>query len=317
MTRPWRIQFPGAVYHVTSRGNNRQSIFKDDSDRKKFLNLLERASLRFRLHIFAFCLMSNHYHLFLRTPDGNLASAMHWLNTTYTSYFHHRNGYCGHLLQRRYKAVLVTEEPHWLHLSMYIHLNPVRAGIVDDPASYEWSSFRDYTRARERFKWLMPDEILLQYGRNLTRGRRAYRMSCLELSKKPASFFENIRAGVVLGSREAIEDTFNKYSPKGKQEDVRDFTKTKREAIDIDKELSRVAGIFKVKPEMLKYRRRNFPPKQAAYYHLVENCSIPVTRVAQILGVKQTALSNGISRFRKNLDKDKNMKKKMNALSVK
>ena len=164
MARPWRIQYEGAVYHVAARGNNRHEIFLDDSDKEYFLNLLARAAARFELRIFAFCLMTNHYHLFLQTETANLSAAMHWLNCAYTVYFNRRHKRIGHLLQGRFKSVLVIDEIHWLHLSMYIHLNPVRAKIVEDPAEYPWSSFRDYTSAKSRFDWLDRDLILENYG---------------------------------------------------------------------------------------------------------------------------------------------------------
>ena len=143
MARPWRIQYPDAIYHVTSRGNNRQEIFLEDEDRRLFLDTLAAVISRFNLHLFAFCLMSNHFHLFLRTPQANLSRAMQWLIGTYTRRFlgRHRRG--GHLFQGRFKAALVADEGHWLNLSLYLHLNPVRAGLVEDPAGYEWARFRD------------------------------------------------------------------------------------------------------------------------------------------------------------------------------
>ena len=172
MSRPWRIQYEDAVYHISVRGNNRQAIFLDDEDRSHFLGLLPRAIERFRLQIFAFCLMDNHYHLFLRTPKANLSQAMHWVNGTYTGYFNWRHQRDGHLLKGRYKSVLVTDETHYLHLSMYVHLNPVRAGMVEDPAQYQWSSFTDYIAIKPRFNWISRDEILDNYGGRLTRHRR-------------------------------------------------------------------------------------------------------------------------------------------------
>src|SRR4030042_175007 len=110
MARPWRLQFPEAIYHLASRGNNRQAIFLDDDDRRTFLDLLGQAAPRFHLTIFAFCLMTNHYHIFLRTAKPNLAAAMHWLNCTYTMRFNRRHRRLGHLLQGRYKAVVVAEQ---------------------------------------------------------------------------------------------------------------------------------------------------------------------------------------------------------------
>src|SRR4030042_904598 len=117
MALPWRIQFPGAVYHVTARGNNRQDIFSGPEDRREFLELLGRAASRFGLKVFAFCLMSNHYHLFLCTLQPNLAAAMKWLNGTYTARCNRRHQRSGHLFQGRYKSILVADEAPWPQLS--------------------------------------------------------------------------------------------------------------------------------------------------------------------------------------------------------
>ena len=122
--------FPDAVYHVTSRGNRRQDIFIDDFDRRDFLDRLGRASVRYNLRIHAFCLMSNHYHLFLRTPEPNLADAMRWINSGYALRLNRRHRQSGHVLQGRYKAALVIEQAHWINLSFYVHLNPVLPGSL-------------------------------------------------------------------------------------------------------------------------------------------------------------------------------------------
>ena len=178
MARPWRVQFPGAVYHVMARGNDRQDIFLEDSDRLDMIDLLSRAASRFKLDIFSFCLMSNHYHLFMRTREPNLARAMQWLNGSYTNRFNRSHSRSGHLLQGRYKSVLVTDEAHWLHLSIYIHLNPVLAGMVEKPTDYEWSSCRDFTRIKKRFDWLQPDDLLASYGHNDRTRRNSGKSIC-------------------------------------------------------------------------------------------------------------------------------------------
>lgn len=214
MAKPWRIQFPGAVYHVMSRGNNRREIFLGDDDRLRFMDCLAASTDRFKLRIHAFCLMSNHYHLFIKTPEPNLSQALHWLNATYTRRFHLRHRTGGHLLQGRYKAVLVDDQSHRLHLSAYIHLNPVRALLVDDPSLYRWSSCRDYTRG-PRYEWLSPDEVLASYGPDPASQRRNYRLALLELAGEPGSFWEDIRTAVFLGAGEKWERLRGMHPPRG------------------------------------------------------------------------------------------------------
>jgi REP element-mobilizing transposase RayT len=317
MSRPWRIQFPGAVYHIISRGNNRQEIFLDTEDRYDFLDLTGHASYRFRLQILAFCLMSNHFHLFLRTKDANLSKAMQWLSATYASHFHRRHKSSGHIFQGRYKSVLVTDEAHYLNLGMYIHLNPVRAGICKDPADYEWSSFRDYTRTKSRFSWLHPEEILKHYGPEGAGSRREYRKNCIALAGKPPSFWQEIRAAVFLGSMESLEKLKKKHKPEGDICNVTGYLKAGKKHVDFDAEIKKISRAFQVPAEEILKRRRNFTPRQAAYYHLVCNCRMSPTEVGKLMGVRQTSVSTGTTKFKEmKLKKDKKIKRIMETLIV-
>jgi REP element-mobilizing transposase RayT len=317
MARPWRIQYPGAIYHVISRGNNRQKVFLGDEDKRLFLDTLATAVSRFDLHLFAFCLMNNHYHLFLRTPGANLSQAMHWLNATYTIRFNRRRHRGGHLFQGRYKSVLVAEEAHWLHLSMYLHLNPVRAGMADNAVDYEWSSFRDYTRSRSRFGWLQPEEILSQYGSGAAQQRRNYRRECLRLAGKPTSFWEELRSAVVLGPAKVVEKLAKKYGPAGDLKEVPAFLEAKRPEVEFETELKRVAEVSGVKWEDLLRRHRNFVPRLLAYYHLVEQCGLRVSQVAPKMGVSRMAVSLGVRRMKERLAKDSALSKLVELLSLK
>lgn len=142
MARPLRIEFSGAVYHVTSRGNAQQNIFLCDDDRQAFLDLLGIACERFRWQCHAYCLMSNHYHLLIETQAPSLSKGMKYLNGTYTSAFNRRHFRIGHVFQGRYKAILVEKDAYLLELSRYIVLNPVRARMVRSAKDWPWSSYR-------------------------------------------------------------------------------------------------------------------------------------------------------------------------------
>ena len=160
MARPLRICYPGAFYHVTSRGNEQKKVFKSRTDREKFLEYLDSASIRYGAVIHVYCLMDNHYHLFLETPSGNLPQIMRHINGAYTTYFNVKRERSGHLFQGRYKAILVDADEYAKELSRYIHLNPVRANIVKRPELYEWSSFQAYIGEKESPGWLNRDIIL-------------------------------------------------------------------------------------------------------------------------------------------------------------
>lgn len=181
MARPLRVQYPGACYHVTSRGNEQKAIFKSRKDREKFLSYLESAVVRYGAVIHVWCLMDNHYHLFLETPSGNLSQIMRHLNGAYTTYFNVKRNRVGHLFQGRYKAILVEADQYAAELSRYIHLNPVRAGVVDAPEGYLWSSYRSYIGRHEPPAWLKTEFILGFFAGETAEAKQKYREFVEEL----------------------------------------------------------------------------------------------------------------------------------------
>ncbi len=144
MSRPQRIEFEDAYYHVMNRGARRCDIFDDDIDRRSFLDILGEASQRFSLEVHAYCLMNNHYHLLLKTPRGNLSRIMRHINGVYTQRYNRRRKVDGSLFRGRYKAILVDSDSYLLHLSKYIHLNPLSANMVSSLEEYTWSSYLAY-----------------------------------------------------------------------------------------------------------------------------------------------------------------------------
>ena len=174
MARPLRIEYPGAFYHVTSRGNERQDVFKSQRDRERFLSYVESAVVRYGAVVHTWCLMSNHYHLLLETPLGNLSQIMRHINGAYTTYFNVKRKRAGHLFQGRYKAILVEADAYAAELSRYMHLNPVRAGMVAQPEHYPWSSYRSYIGHSTMPEWLKTDFILGSFGKNAADANKEY-----------------------------------------------------------------------------------------------------------------------------------------------
>jgi len=298
MARPWRIQYEDAVYHISVRGNQRREIFRDDQDREYLLSLLGRSSERFNLQALAFCLMNNHFHLFARTPDANLSRAMHWINGSYTIHYNWRHKSIGHIFQGRFKSVLVLDDSHWQRLSIYVHLNPVRAKIVEDPEDYEWSSYRDYVERNSRFAWLRRDEILNNYGRGLGRYRR-YRKESLAMIGKEPGFAEQLKKGFFIGAKDKMRELASKYKPSGDGGEVTEYRAASKRSFSAQKEIARVAGVFGMKAEELQKRARNHPARAAAYCHLVERCGMSVKEVGEIFGVSGSAVSHGMARIKK------------------
>ncbi len=166
MSRPLRLEYAGALYHITSRGNERKPIFLEEADFELFLEVLDEVCERFNWVIHSWCQMTNHYHLLLETPDANLSAGMRQLNGVYTVRFNRRYGRVGHLFQGRYKSILVDKSSYLLELNRYIVLNPVRAGMVGHPEDWPWSSYL-YTLGRVKSPaWLAIDPTLLLFGQN-------------------------------------------------------------------------------------------------------------------------------------------------------
>ena len=154
MTRPLRVVYPGAVYHVTARGNERKAIVRDDIDRRRFVATLAQMVEHYRVVCHAWVLMPNHYHLLLETPEANLSRAIRHLNGVYTQAFNRRHRRVGHLFQGRFKAILLEKDAHLLALCRYVVLNPVRAGLVRHPRAWGWSSYRATAGEESAPTWL-------------------------------------------------------------------------------------------------------------------------------------------------------------------
>ncbi len=212
MARPLRIAYPGAFYHITSRGNERKDIFKDQKDREKFLSYLESATERYEASIHAYCLMTNHYHILMETPSGNLSQIMQHINGAYTTYFNIKQKRVGHLFQGRYKAILINIDEYAQELSRYIHLNPVRANMVDRPEQYAWSSYQYYIGLEKSPKWMVKDFILGYFGRKISGAQRGYRAFVESLiGREYRSPLKETVSSTILGSVDFIEAIKDKY----------------------------------------------------------------------------------------------------------
>jgi putative transposase len=204
MGRPLRIEFPGAIYHITSRGNAQQPIYISDKDREDFLKLLGDVVTRHRWLCHAYCLMNNHYHLLVETPVGGLSAGMRQLNGMYTQHFNFLHRRVGHVLQGRFKAILIERESYLLELSRYIVLNPVRANIVSDPAAWNWSSYRATAGQGMRPPWLSTDWILSQFATNRSEAHEEY-CDFVRDGYTKESPWKDLQGGIYLGSQTFCE----------------------------------------------------------------------------------------------------------------
>lgn len=200
MARPLRLEFAGALYHLTARGNRQESIFLDDRDRQRFLDLLGKEVKQQGWVCYAYCLMDNHYHLMMETPEPNLVRGMRRLNGVYTQAFNRRHNKVGHLFQGRYKAILVDKENYLLELCRYVVLNPVRAKVIGRPEDWRWSSYRATAGKIAPPAWLGAEKLLSFFG-----GRRVIYREFVAQGIGQASVWEDLKGQIYLGNEAFLE----------------------------------------------------------------------------------------------------------------
>jgi putative transposase len=202
MARPLRVQFPGASYHITSRGNDRMPIFADDQDRLKFLSLLRQVTLRFGWSVTAWVLMTNHFHLVVTTPSANLCKAMHWLNTSYVSYYNRRHKRKGHLIEGRFDGRLIDSSMYMAEVLRYTVLNPVRANMCARPEDYAWSSYNATAGREPAPDWFDVNAALSWFGGESELGRANYQDAVMAMIGCEDRLWDKLVNGIFLGSEE-------------------------------------------------------------------------------------------------------------------
>lgn len=204
MARPLRLEFAGALYHVTARGDGREDIYLADGDRRLFLDVLGSVWDRFNWTVHAYCLMTNHYHLLVETPDANLSKGMRQLNGVYTQRFNRTHDRTGHVFQGRYKAILVQKETYLLELARYLVLNPVRTRMVRKPQKWPWSSYRAMLGKQSAPEWLETRWILAAFGEREAEAVEGYVRFVAEGKGQPSPW-EQLKHQVFLGSDAFVE----------------------------------------------------------------------------------------------------------------
>ncbi len=204
MARPLRIEYPGALYHVTSRGNARGHIYRDEQDRENFLQILSTIVKRYHWLVHAYCLMDNHYHLLVETPDANLSKGMRQLNGIYTQIYNRKYHQPGHLFQGRYKAILVDKENYLLELSRYVVLNPLRARCVEHPEQWKWGSYRPTAGLEKVPDYLTVEWILGLFGASRKAAQKHYRMFVRD-GIHGTSPWEDLQGQILLGGQGFVD----------------------------------------------------------------------------------------------------------------
>lgn len=287
MTRPLRLEFPGALYHLTARGDRQEDIFLDDADRQAFLDLLAKEVRQQRWRLYAYCLMSNHYHLLVETPEGNLVAGMRRLNGVYTQAFNRRHGRVGHVFQGRYKSILVDKDAYLLELARYIVLNPVRAQMVKRVEDWPWSSYRATAGKIEAPDWLNAAWVWKQFGADAGSGQRAY-CQFVQAGLRGASLWPELRSQIYLGGDKFLA----RMAKLAQAQEWEGVPRSHREPArpSAEKVLADVAKAFRLAPEQVAGRT-----SQAAFrvwvYLLRRVANLSLREVAERARVSQGRIS--------------------------
>ncbi len=300
MTRPLRIQFAGAYYHVTSRGNERRNVFRNNNDREQFLSYLKSAHYRYKAVFHVFCLMNNHYHFLLETPEGNLSQIMHHINGAYTNYFNIKHKRRGHLFQGRYKAIVVDADSYAGELSRYIHLNPVRAGLIDVPEKYKWSSYRFYLGRNKRPEWLSTGFILSYFEGEGARPEKRYQNFVhAKMHMRYESPMKETAAATILGPEDFIEMIRDKYV-NGKNSD-RELPAIGQLAkrIDIEEIYRDIYETLHLNSSLLK---------KITIYLCHRDCGMKLKQIGNYFSISESAVSETSRRFDVSLKRSKELR---------
>lgn len=285
MARPLRLEHPGALWHVTARGNERGDVFRDDDDRREFLSVLGRTVTIYGWRLHAYVLMGSHYHLLVETPEPTLSRGMRDLNGVTTQRFNRRHGRSGHLFEGRFKAILVEREAHLLEVARYVVLNPVRAGVAKAPAAWPWSSYKATAGLAEAPEWLETEWTLEQFGRRPAEARRRYVSFVAEGKGAGYDPWSQLRGQVFLGSEGFAREASRRASRKAVPKEV---PRAQREPVTRSAE--EVAAAFAAArkvtvEEMAGARRKRLVDRALLAWALRYRCRAPLAEIAGLLGV--------------------------------
>lgn len=311
MARPYRLQAADCFYHITSRGDGHKAIYVSERDREKFLEYLATAKEKFRFYLYAYCLMTNHYHLLLETTQPNLSRIMQYINTAYTIYYNTKRNKSGHLFQGRYKSILVEQDAYFAELTRYIHTNPLRAKIATKPAEYRWSSYNIYIHGKD--DGLVDIERVKQFlGMDLKRYREF-----VEIVKDYPNPFKGVYAGFILGRVKFIKDKLKLLQAEIESKDFA-HKRAVKNIIEPETVINTVANYFKITPnELLCLKKRPLTAKHTAIYLLRRKTGLTNASIGALFGMKHSAVSMAALGFEKKIERDNNLKSVVEKISWK
>lgn len=305
MARPYRLQLENCIYHITSRGDDRKKIFISEYDFEKFLEYIKLAKEKYKFYLYAYALMSNHYHLLLETSQPNISKIMQYINTSYTIYHNTKRRKTGHVFQGRYKSIVVEGDTYFLELSRYIHLNPVRAKIVNEPAKYKWSSYPGYINKKE--DGYINKERLWKYIDMSIAGYREFVLSGIGKDKNP---FTEVYAGFLLGKAKFIKERLKDL--KGQVKEEISYKKKIESRADIESIVKVVADKFKDSAEdIYKAKKKPLLSKKIAIYLSRRFTELNNREIGKYFDIGHSAVSKAAMDIEKIIKENKKIRKEV------
>ena len=309
MARPYRLQGEGYFYHITSRGDGRKRIYISRYDYKKFLEYIMQAKEKYKFHLYAYVLMSNHYHLLLETTQPNLSKIMHYVNGAYTTYYNIKRKKSGHLFQGRYKSIVIDTDSYFKELSRYIHLNPVRAKLVNKPDEYEWSSYHGYVSKRGD---KLIDKKQIKMYLDMTEGQ--YRQFVLDGIGEKSEMFDNIYAGFIVGKIGFIKDTLKELKLQIESKEL-SYRKALRNVYNEGKIIEIVAKAYgKEAQDLCGMKNKPLQGRKAAIYLLKRFTGLTNPEIGKKFGITFSAVSKAAKDIEALMGKDKRVRRKIETI---
>lgn len=317
MSRPLRIEYAGAWYHVMNRGRRGENIFFEESDHELFLTLLRETSEMFDLRVSAYCLMPNHYHLLVQTPSANLSRAMRHINGVYTQRFNRANELDGQLFRGRYKSVLAEDDSHLLELLRYIHRNPVRAGLCNMVGDHRWSSHHGYISRRNNkyWRWLHKASLLVMFSENHGRAKSLYRTFIEDVdSPEILDFYDKKNLASFFGSSQFVQKMKERY--RGKKEDP-EIPQSRQFAPTVEEIKRLVQAAYDVGEDVLlkSVRGQVNEPRNVAIYLARKRGGLPLQEIGSLFSVeKYSSVSSIVCRTEKQMPQDRQLRRRIDVI---
>ncbi len=318
MSRPLRIEYPDAWYHIMNRGRRGEIIFEDRKDYLMFLEVLQESIVLFDCRFAAFCLMPNHYHILVQTPQGNVSRVMRHVNGVYTQRFNRRHDYDGQLFRGRFKSVLVEGDSHLLEVLRYIHRNPVRAEISESVAKYPWSSHSAYVSTTGKQAWVDTEFLLSMFSETPSKARNRYRKFVKnEEPKEIRNFFGKKNLPAIMGTRDFIEGVRADFYDAKKHSEVPQLKDLAPTIDDIKKWVSHSYRISRKKLETTRRGQEN-TPRNVAIYLARMHSGLALEEIGKNFGnIKYSSVSNIVRKVKSELADNPKLSQKIASIQRK